>query len=259
DADSSIPPRFFHPSLARTPRCSEAYLHWRSPSATLSLSIHATRALVPSHIKDDATDDEVAVDRDVEAGVDACIGMEVNFGVDAEDEVEDEVESSDRGTIEVGVDVVVGVDIPDAMPMHNIPLQWIEDIETGHRESEARSLIAGGERASLLEQVASLERSNARLRGTMMTERARDDRFRRRAGFIESELRQIQHDYHSFWLKAKAKMTVTAIMEMVEIEMVEMEMVEMEMVKMKMAEMKIQMRIIGVLGLLLESVPTKTL
>ncbi|GKD08787.1 hypothetical protein Tco_1188472, partial [Tanacetum coccineum] len=68
----------------------------------------------------------------------------------------------------------------------------IEDIKTGQRELEARSLIAGKERASLLEQVMSLERSNERLRGTMMMERARADRFRRRAGFIESKLRQIR-------------------------------------------------------------------
>ncbi|GKB55950.1 hypothetical protein Tco_0912136, partial [Tanacetum coccineum] len=60
-----------------------------------------------------------------------------------------------------------------------IPLQRIEDIEIGQRELESRSLITGGERASLLEQVASLERSNARLRGTMMMERARADRFQR--------------------------------------------------------------------------------
>nr|GEW13274.1 hypothetical protein [Tanacetum cinerariifolium] len=46
-----------------------------------------------------------------------------------------------------------------------IPLQRIEDIKTGQKELKARSLIAGGESASLLEQVASLERSNARLRG----------------------------------------------------------------------------------------------
>ncbi|GJR96069.1 putative reverse transcriptase domain-containing protein [Tanacetum coccineum] len=71
----------------------------------------------------------------------------------------------------------------------NIPLQRIEDIETGQRELESRSLIAGGERASLLEQVVSLERSITRLRGTMMMERARADRFRRRVRFIESELR----------------------------------------------------------------------
>ncbi|GKC23636.1 hypothetical protein Tco_1025786 [Tanacetum coccineum] len=159
---------------------------YRSLAATMTSSIHAIRALVPSHVdllpprkrfrdsispKDsvkeeidmdvladieaDATADKVAVDRDVEAGVDAGIGMEVNVGVDVENEVEDEVESIDRGTIEVGVDVVVGIDIPD-----EIPLQRIEDIKMGQRELEARSLIAGGERDSLLEHVASLERSN---------------------------------------------------------------------------------------------------
>ncbi|GJW10227.1 hypothetical protein Tco_1576054 [Tanacetum coccineum] len=229
-ADSSTPPRFVHPPLARTPRCSEAYLCWRSaplstmylpttsessagdsfsessagpynkrcrsPTATLTSSIHATRALVSScadllpprnvlaDIEADATADEVVVDRDVEAGVDVGIDMEVDVGVDVADEVEDEVESSDRGTMEVGVDVVVRIDIPDGMLMPDvverleqveeglqdiydhvikIPLQRIEDIKMGQRELEARSLIDGGERASLLEQVASLERSNARL------------------------------------------------------------------------------------------------
>ncbi|GKF87345.1 hypothetical protein Tco_0258222, partial [Tanacetum coccineum] len=81
-ANSSTPPRFVHAPLARTPRCSEAYLHWRSaplstmyppttsdssagdsssesfagpyrkrcmsPAATVTSSIHATRALLPS-------------------------------------------------------------------------------------------------------------------------------------------------------------------------------------------------------------------
>ncbi|GKF58076.1 hypothetical protein Tco_0171613, partial [Tanacetum coccineum] len=138
-------------------------------------------------IEADATAIEVAVDRDVEVGIDACIGMEVDVGVDVEDKVEDEVESNDRGTMEVGVDVVVGIDIPDGMLIPDaiehleqieeglqdiyehvmkIPLQRIEDIETGQRGLEARSLIADGERASLLDQVASLERCNTRLRGT---------------------------------------------------------------------------------------------
>nr|GFC96308.1 hypothetical protein [Tanacetum cinerariifolium] len=112
--------------------------------------------------------------------VDASIDMEV----DVEDEVEDKVESSDRGTMEVRVDVVVRIDIPVEMRTPDvvkrleqieeglqdiyehvieIPLQRIEDIKTGQRELEARSLIAGGERASLLDQVASLERSNMSL------------------------------------------------------------------------------------------------
>ncbi|GKB55593.1 reverse transcriptase domain-containing protein, partial [Tanacetum coccineum] len=277
-ADSSTPLRFVYPPLARTPRCSEAYPRWssaplstmyplttsessagdsssessagpsrkrcRSPAATVTSFIHATRALVPSRadllpphkrfrdsispednveedidtdvledIEVDTMADEVVVNRDVEAGVDADIDMEVDVGVDVEDEVEDEVEFSDRGTMEVGVDVVAKIDIPDGMLMPyvvehleqvedglwdiyehviKIPLQRIKDIKTGQRELKARSLIAGGERASLLEQVASLERSNTRLRGTMMMERARADRFWRRVSFMESELRQIR-------------------------------------------------------------------
>ncbi|GJT17040.1 hypothetical protein Tco_0875746 [Tanacetum coccineum] len=268
-ADSSTPPRFVHPSLARTPRCSEAYLRWRSaplstmyppttfessagdysfessagpshkrcrfPAATVTSFIHVMRALVHSRVDllpprkrfrdstspEDSVEEDIDIDvlEDIEAdatavevvvtGVDAGIDMEVDVGID----VEDEVESSDKGTMEVRVDVATGIDIPDDMLMLDvvehlehveeglqdiyehvieIPLQRIEDIKTGQRELESRSLIAGGERASLLDQVASLERSNARLRGTMMMERARADRFRRRVSFIESELRQIR-------------------------------------------------------------------
>ncbi|GKC30774.1 putative reverse transcriptase domain-containing protein, partial [Tanacetum coccineum] len=207
--DSSTPHRFVHPPLARNSQCSEDYLCWRDvgpPATTVTSSIHATRALVPSRtdllpprkrfrdsispkdsiekdidmdvledIEADATAVEVAVDRDVVAGVDAGIDMEVDVGVDVEDEVEDEVESSDRGTMEVGVDVTAGIDIHDVMLMPDavehleqveeglqdiynhvieIPLQRIKDIETGQRELESRSLIAGRERASLLEQEA---------------------------------------------------------------------------------------------------------
>nr|GEY28880.1 phosphoglycerate kinase, cytosolic [Tanacetum cinerariifolium] len=192
-ADSSTPLRFVYPPLARTLRCSKVYLLWRSaplstmyllttsessagdsssessagpsrkrcrsPAATVISSIHATRALVPSRV-----DLLPPRKRDVKAGIDACIGMEVDVGIDVEEEVEveDEIEYSDRGTMEVGLDVVVGIDIPD-----EIHIQRIEDIKTGHRELKARNMITGRERASLLDQVASLERCNARLRGTM--------------------------------------------------------------------------------------------
>ncbi|GJX70494.1 putative reverse transcriptase domain-containing protein [Tanacetum coccineum] len=212
-ADSSTPPRFVHPSLARTPRCSEAYLRWRSaplstmyppmtsessagdsssesstgpsckrcrsPAATVTSSIHVTRALVPSRadllpprkrfrdfisLEDSVEEDinmdvledikaaamtvKVVVDRDVVAGVDAGIDMEVDVRVD----VEDEVESSDRGTMEVGVDVAARIDILDAMVMPNV-VEHLEQVKL-----ESRGLIAGGERASFLEQVASLKR-----------------------------------------------------------------------------------------------------
>ncbi|GJR95212.1 hypothetical protein Tco_0267386 [Tanacetum coccineum] len=237
-ADSSTPPRFGYPPLARTPRCSEAYLRWRSaplstmyppttselsvgdssskssarpsrkrcrpPDATVTSSIHATRALVPSladllpprkrfrdsilpedsveedidtdvlaDIKADAMVDEVAVDRDVEAGrIDILDGMLVPDAVKRLEQVEEGLQDIYEHVIE-------------------IPLQRIKEIDTGQRELETRSLIDGGERASLLEQVASLERSNARLRGTMMMESARADRFWRRMSFMESELRKI--------------------------------------------------------------------
>ncbi|GKF18926.1 hypothetical protein Tco_0063844 [Tanacetum coccineum] len=157
DADSSTPLIFVHPPLARTPRCSEAYLRWRSPAATVTSSIHATRALVPPRadllpprkrfrdsvspkdgvdevidtnmledIEADATAIEVVVDRVVEAGIDASIDLEVDVGV----YVEDEVKSSERGTVEVGVDVVAGIDIPDAMLMPDA-VEHLEQVEEG--------------------------------------------------------------------------------------------------------------------------------
>ncbi|GJU70634.1 hypothetical protein Tco_1262039 [Tanacetum coccineum] len=206
-ADSSTPPRFCYPPLARTPRYSETYLNWRSPAATVTSSIHATRALVPSRvdllprhkrfrdsispkdnveedinvnvladIETDATANEVAVDRGVEAGVDACIGTEFDVGVDVEDEVEDEVESSDKGTIEVGVDVVTGIDIPDGMLMPDvverleqveeglqdiyehvikISLQRIEDIKTGYRELENMTITRSSMTSEEIEELVN--------------------------------------------------------------------------------------------------------
>ncbi|GJX27602.1 putative reverse transcriptase domain-containing protein [Tanacetum coccineum] len=122
-------------------------------------------------IKADATVNKVAVDKDVEAEVDASIGIEVDVGVDVEDEVEDEVESSDR-----------------------VGALSAKDLRGG--------VLIDGERESLLKQVASLERSNARLQGTMMLERARADRFRRRISFMESELRKSTELVNRRWKKA---------------------------------------------------------
>ncbi|GJZ52523.1 putative reverse transcriptase domain-containing protein [Tanacetum coccineum] len=123
----------------------------RSLAAIVTSSIHATRALVPSRvnllpprkrfrdsisvedsveedidtnvledIEADAMAIEVAVDRDVVTVIDAGIDMEVDVGVDVKDKVEKEVESSDRGTIEVRVDVTAGINILDAMLMPDV-------------------------------------------------------------------------------------------------------------------------------------------
>ncbi|GJR57486.1 putative reverse transcriptase domain-containing protein [Tanacetum coccineum] len=185
---------------------------YRSPAATVTASIPTLGALVPSRvdllpprkrfrdfispedsvkedidtdmladIEADATAVEVATDMDIEAGIDACIGIEVDVGVDIEDEVEGEVKSSDRGTMEVGVDVVVGIDNSDDMLMPDvvecleqveevvqniyghvmeIPLQRVEDIESGQIELEARSLISSGESATLLDYALAVYEAN---------------------------------------------------------------------------------------------------
>ncbi|GJW57290.1 reverse transcriptase domain-containing protein [Tanacetum coccineum] len=152
----------------------------------------------------------VAVDMDVEAEANAGIGIEL--GDDIEDEDGGESESSDRGTMEIGEDAVARIDIPNGMLMPNaverleqveevvhgiyghvieIPLQMLKDIEMGHRQLDAESLIASGERACLLDRVAALERRNLRLRGTLTMESARVDRLRRCMGFMEDERRRI--------------------------------------------------------------------
>ncbi|GKC64238.1 hypothetical protein Tco_1096836 [Tanacetum coccineum] len=70
---------------------------------------------------------------DVEAGVDAGIGIEFDVGVDVEDEVEDEVEYNNRGTMEVGVDVVARIDIPDGMLMPDA-VERLEQVEEGFQD-----------------------------------------------------------------------------------------------------------------------------
>nr|GEY77724.1 hypothetical protein [Tanacetum cinerariifolium] len=191
----SVRPLPSHRLALRTPWCSEAYLRWRSaplstmyplttfessvgyssfessarPSrkrcrssvATVTSSIHSTRALVPSRvdllpprkrfrdsfsledsveedidmdvledIEANATVVEVAVDRDVEAEIDAGIGVKVNVGIDVVDEVED---------------------------------KRIEDIETAQRQLEAGQLIASRKRAGLSDKTRSLERENLKV------------------------------------------------------------------------------------------------
>nr|GEV73437.1 hypothetical protein [Tanacetum cinerariifolium] len=261
----------------------------RSPAATVIISsIHYTRALVPSRAdllppykmfrdsispEDSVEEDidtnvledieadstiEVVVDRDVEARIDVGIGMEVDFGIDVEVKVEDEVESSDRGTMEVKVDMDAGIDIPDGMLMPNA----VERLE---------QLIASGERAGLSNKTKSLEWENLKVQALLSIERDRVDSLRRHMALSQEEFCQQSKNsltgvWKKHWLlmrrpvlqmhsrqKTKAKMAVMAIIEMGEMEMAETEMAKMEMVKLEMLGMEIQMRIIGMLGLLYES------
>nr|GEX27742.1 hypothetical protein [Tanacetum cinerariifolium] len=159
--DSSAPSRFVYPPLAKTPWYSEAYRCWRTaPLSTMYLPTTSESSVgdsssessagpsrkrcrspvvtnsveedidtyVLADIEADATTIEVSVDKDVEAEVDACIVMEVDVEVDVEEEVKDKVEPSDRGTIEVRVDVVNGIDILDGMLMLDV-VEHLEQVE----------------------------------------------------------------------------------------------------------------------------------
>nr|GFA32117.1 hypothetical protein [Tanacetum cinerariifolium] len=166
--------RFVYLTLARTPRYSEAYRHWmsvplstmyppttsessardsfsessigpsrkrcRSPAATVTSSIHALRALVPSHADllpprkrfKDSISPEDSVEEDINTDVLADI-------------------KADATTIRVTADM-------DRVGSEEFDCWWRE-------------------RASLLDQVASLEMSNARLQGTLRMKSTRGDRF----------------------------------------------------------------------------------
>nr|GEY49019.1 hypothetical protein [Tanacetum cinerariifolium] len=192
DVDSSTPQRLVYPPLARTPQDSSSESsagpsrkRCRSPTSTVTSSIHFTRALVPSRadlippqdIKADATAVEVAVDRDVEAGIDAGIGMEVDVRINVDDEVEDEVKSSDKGTIEVGVDMDAGIDIPDGMLMPNV----VEHLEQR-------------ERAGLSDRTRSLERENLKVQALLSVERDQVDSLRCHMALSQEEFRQFCRD-----------------------------------------------------------------
>nr|GEU53903.1 putative reverse transcriptase domain-containing protein [Tanacetum cinerariifolium] len=207
DDDSSTPQRFVHSLLSRTPRCSEAYLRWMStllstiyPPTTSELSTGDSsfesfagpsrkRCRSPAATAD-AIAVEVAVDRDVKAGIDAGIGMEIDVGID----VEDKVKSSDRGTIEVGVDMDDGIDIPDGMLMPDAMERLEQGIETAQRQLEAGQLIASGERAGFSDRTRSLERKNLKVRALLCIERDWIDSLRRHMALSQEEFRQVLKD-----------------------------------------------------------------
>ncbi|GKE88324.1 hypothetical protein Tco_1565799, partial [Tanacetum coccineum] len=148
---------------------------------------------------------EPDIDSDVQADIDACIAaadaaaaretdVRVEVGIETEAEAGEEAnaEIQPEGTIEIGVDVTTGIDIPDDLLMPDA-------IE----EQEGRNLIANGKRSGLLERVVALEGSNTRLRDALGIKRVRADSLRRRLGYVEDELRQVHelraHESQRLW------------------------------------------------------------
>nr|GEY11870.1 retrotransposon protein, putative, Ty3-gypsy subclass [Tanacetum cinerariifolium] len=134
----------------------------------------------------DATVVEAAVDKDVEAGINAGIGMEVDVRIDVEEEVEEDVESNNRGTIEVGVDMDAGIDIPDGMLMPDA-VERLEQLKAGQ-------LIASRERAGLSNRTRSLERENLKFRALLSIERDRVDNLRRHMALSQEEFCYVRRD-----------------------------------------------------------------
>nr|GEZ05505.1 hypothetical protein [Tanacetum cinerariifolium] len=58
----------------------------------------------------------------------ACVGEDIDTDVLADIEADAMAESSNGGTIEVGVDVVVGIDTPDCMLMPDV-VEHLEQVE----------------------------------------------------------------------------------------------------------------------------------
>nr|GEY85860.1 reverse transcriptase domain-containing protein [Tanacetum cinerariifolium] len=78
--------------------------------------------------------------------------------------------------------------------LHLMMLRFLDrgaELHHDHLHKASRSLIAGGERADLLDHVTGLKKSNTRLRDTLRMDGMRADKFRRRMGYMEDELRQI--------------------------------------------------------------------
>nr|GFC07552.1 hypothetical protein [Tanacetum cinerariifolium] len=162
------------------------------PTATVTLPIHDSRALFPTHahilphrkrFRDsispkDSVEEDIDVDvladieadiaatettacMDVKAGIDVGIGIEANVGVDREYEADEDfpdMVSADetREVMQMGFDAALQV-LYDHM--QEIPMGGIADIEVGQRQLEADSMIASGERVGLLDRVVSLETS----------------------------------------------------------------------------------------------------
>ncbi|GJR95712.1 putative reverse transcriptase domain-containing protein [Tanacetum coccineum] len=176
-------------------------------TATMPLDIPAPGALVPtradllpphkrfkdSYSSEDSIEEDInanmLADIETDVGVDVGIGMEVGFEIVSEDKEEYKAESSARCNVEIKMDRVIEPELYDHM--HEILVDNITDIEVGQRQLEADSFIASGDKDGLLDHVTTLERSNMRLRDTLIMESVRVDRLWRCMGYMEDELRQI--------------------------------------------------------------------
>ncbi|GKE20552.1 hypothetical protein Tco_1432064, partial [Tanacetum coccineum] len=186
---------------------------------------------------------EPDIDFDVQEDIDACIAadgaatatetdvrVEVYTRINKEDEDDKEAESSHRGTMEIGVDIVVEPVMSEDTPvptdkedtredfldlvsadrsqevvqigldvvmqelydhMVDIHVDWITGIEAGQRELEVSSLISARERADISERIRTFKRDNMRLKALLCIKRERIDSLQCHMAYTQEDLRQI--------------------------------------------------------------------
>ncbi|GJR33296.1 hypothetical protein Tco_1109528, partial [Tanacetum coccineum] len=221
-------PRLVDPPV-RTPRCSEAFMRWRSldssspsvgpsrkrcrspatlvPSCTpVSRSIAPSLADLPPRKRfRDLYSSEDSGEEHMEIGT-AVADLGISDGVGAH--IEDSIETSEGGTMEIEVDLLVtgriseptGGDALDlegtlydiAHYMSKVPLDKITEFETAQRQLETGQLVASRERASLADRVRSLGRENLRVRALLCIERDCVDGLHRHMALSQEEFRQIR-------------------------------------------------------------------
>nr|GEV24909.1 hypothetical protein [Tanacetum cinerariifolium] len=160
-----------------------------SSAATITSSIHSTRALVPSRADllppykrfRDSISPKDSVEEDNDADMLEDIEADATT---IKDEVEYEVESSDRGTVEVRVDMDAGIDIPDGMLM----LDAVERLEQLAERERDR------EKAGLSDRTRSLERENPKVQAFLSIERDRVDSLCRHTTLSQTKFRQVRKD-----------------------------------------------------------------
>ncbi|GJR81061.1 reverse transcriptase domain-containing protein [Tanacetum coccineum] len=227
------------------------------PSSTpVSGSLAPTRAdlLPPRKRFRDSYSSEASMEEDTEVGTaEAKVGMELGSGdgIDSRDRIETnprdvredreeyEAETSAGDTVELGIDPVsalivdeeivepVGNDSSDSSGTRDGIVRSFEDMPINLDDVlKADQLIANGERASMVERIKSLRLVNIKVQALLGVERDRVDSLRMTPEAIEELVnRRVEEALTAYEapmlsrLKTKAKMTVMATMEMVEMEM----------------------------------------
>ncbi|GKE53106.1 hypothetical protein Tco_1488262 [Tanacetum coccineum] len=222
------------PSCKRLRDLSSTYCH--EVSVEVSTKVDIEDRIETGAKGDIERDTESDIDSDILADIEAdivaeaAITIETNVAADAvavvegirDDEAEDDIESSDRGKVEIGIDVVIEPEVPDDIPvpiiadfesretfeigldvvihelydhMVEFPALRITYIVEEQRAQETSAITTNTKRARLLDKIRVLEGSNIGLRDALGVEREMTASVERHLGYMLEELRRIRMAY----------------------------------------------------------------